>query len=194
MTTRNPFVCASQSLDQLRYSQHQKHEDRQKYQEFISLLTKFGSTAWKLPVWEDNSNLKDQCKNKQKRTNYTIKKSSTQMPIIFIFRKVIMWDSKTSLAFWRPKNTHSRVIPFSIKVCFTIFSGSLSKVTTFCWTISCKAWSSKKRKQRKMWPTFFPPNIQTQSFSLLGGNRMITEATTENLQSLSFSTTQCVEG
>lgn len=26
------------------------------------------------------------------------------MPIIFIIQKVIMWDSKTSLAFWRPKN------------------------------------------------------------------------------------------
>ena len=53
---------------------------------------KFGSTvtfqtAWKLPVWEDNSNLKDQCKNKQKRTNYTIKKSSKQMPIILTIQE-----------------------------------------------------------------------------------------------------------
>lgn len=194
MTTRNPFVCASQSLDQLRYSQHQKHEDRQKYQEFISLLTKFGSTAWKLPVWEDNSNLKDQCKNKQKRTNYTIKKSSTQMPIIFIFRKVIMWDSKTSLAFWRPKNTHSRVIPFSIKVCFTIFSGSLSKVTTFCWTISCKAWSSKKGKQRKMWSIFF---LQTYKASLshsLEETGWLQKPPLKLSFPLSFPTMQSIEG
>ena len=53
---------------------------------------KFGSivtfqTAWKLSVWEDNSNLKDKFENKQKRTNYTIKKSSTQMPIIFIIQE-----------------------------------------------------------------------------------------------------------
>ena len=53
---------------------------------------KFGSTVtfqttWKLSVWEDNSNLKDKFENKQKRTNYTIKKSSTKMPIIFIIQE-----------------------------------------------------------------------------------------------------------
>lgn len=51
-------------------------------------------------------------------------------------RKVIMWDSRTSFAFCRPKKTQRRVMPFSIRDCFTMFSESLSSVTTFCWTIS----------------------------------------------------------
>ncbi|XP_034729537.1 phosphoinositide 3-kinase regulatory subunit 4, partial [Etheostoma cragini] len=57
-------------------------------------------------------------------------------------RKVIMWDSSTSLAFCRPKKTQSRVMPFSISDCLTMFSESLSSVTTFCCTISCSACSS----------------------------------------------------
>lgn len=58
------------------------------------------------------------------------------------FRKVIMWDSSTSLAFCRPKKTQRRVMPLSISDCLTMFSGSLSSVTTFCCTISCSACSS----------------------------------------------------
>lgn len=72
------------------------------------------------------------------------KKAPRRCQSFLSFKKVIIWDRRTSLAFWRPKKTHRRVIPFSISVCFTIFSGSLSKVTTFCWTISCKACNSAR--------------------------------------------------
>lgn len=75
------------------------------------------------------------------------KKAPRRCQSFLSFRNVIMWDKRTSLAFCRPKKTHKRVIPFSINVCFTIFSGSLNKVTTFCWTISCRAWSSKTQKE-----------------------------------------------
>lgn len=75
------------------------------------------------------------------------KKAPRRCQSFLSLRKVIMWDKRTSLAFWRPKKTHKRVIPLSISVCFTIFSGSLSNVTTFCWTISCKAWSSEPRRE-----------------------------------------------
>ncbi len=70
------------------------------------------------------------------------KKAPRRCQSFLSLRKVIMWDRRTSLAFCLPKNTQRRVMPFSISVCLTMFSGSLSKVTTFCWTISCKACSS----------------------------------------------------
>lgn len=122
------------------------------------------------------------------------KKAPRRCQSFLSFRKVIMWDSKTSLAFWRPKNTHSLVIPFSIKVCFTIFSGSLSKVTTFCWTISCKAWSSKKGKQRKMWSIFF---LQTYKASLshsLEETGWLQKPPLKLSFPLSFPTMQSIEG
>lgn len=70
------------------------------------------------------------------------KKAPRRCQSFLSLRKVIMWERRTSLAFCLPKNTQRRVMPFSINVCLTMFSGSLSKVTTFCWTISCKACSS----------------------------------------------------
>lgn len=72
------------------------------------------------------------------------KKAPRRCQSFLSFKKVIIWDRRTSLAFWRPKKTQRRVIPFSISVCFTIFSGSLSKVTTFCCTISCNACNSAR--------------------------------------------------
>lgn len=72
------------------------------------------------------------------------KKAPRRCQSFLSLRKVIMCESNTSLAFCRPKNTQRRVMPFSISVCLTMFSGSLSRVTTFCWTISCRAWSSGK--------------------------------------------------
>jgi len=65
--------------------------------------------------------------------------------------------------FWRPKKTQSRVMPFSNKVLFTMFSGSLRRVTTFCWIISCRACSSSSyrawiRQHRSVQGTANCPN------------------------------------
>ena len=51
-------------------------------------------------------------------------------------RNVIMCESRTSLAFWRPKNTQRRVIPFSSRVRFTMFSCGEKKLI-IGYTYSC---------------------------------------------------------
>ena len=51
-----------------------------------------------------------------------------------------------SIPFCLPKKTHNRVIPCSSNVRFTMLSGSLNNVTTFCWIISCRDCSSESQE------------------------------------------------
>ena len=153
-TTWYSFMCMYQSLDQLGYFHHPEA-----WRTEISGIHFLINEIWYYYPFRLHRSylfekiiqiLKINLKTNKNIPTILSKKAPRRCQSFLSFRKVIMWDNKTSLAFWRPKNTHNRVIPFSIKVCFTIFSGSLSKVTTFCWTISCKAWSSKNRKKKNV--------------------------------------------